>query len=51
VIEVRRILAGLTLGGLATCTFLGRTGRGCRPMTIIHEDIKAVQERDPAATS
>ena len=62
---IRKLLA-LTGLSVAACWFLGRGTRGCRPVngivgelsqdvhTAIDEiagDVKAVQERDPAATS
>ncbi len=62
---IRKLLALASLG-VAGCWFLGRGARGCRPTngvvgalsqdvhTAIDEitsDVKAVQERDPAATS
>ena len=51
---IRRLLALLGMG-VAGCWFLGRKARGCRPVNIaiqeIRSDVKAVQERDPAATS
>ena len=62
---LRRLLA-LTGAGLAACWFLGKGGRGCRPVSRaveelrrdvrtalaqIDEDVRAVKERDPAATS
>jgi len=51
VIEVLRRLAGLSVIGAAACSYLARSGRGCRPVQIIQEDVRAVRERDPAATS
>ncbi len=62
---VRKLLGALSLG-VASCWFLGRKARSCAPVNTlvetvrrdasravveIHDDIKAVQERDPAATS
>ena len=62
---IRKLLA-LSGLSVAACWFLGRGTRGCRPVngivgelsqdvhTAIDEiaaDVKAVQERDPAATS
>jgi serine O-acetyltransferase len=61
----RRLLGALSLG-VASCWFLGRKARSCAPVNAvveavrrdvtravveIHDDVKAVQERDPAATS
>jgi len=62
---LRKLLGALSLGA-ASCWFLGRKARSCalvntlvetvhrdasRAIAEIHDDIKAVQERDPAATS
>ncbi len=63
---VFRKLLGLASMGLAGCWFLGRRARGCTPVNAIVKglsrdvrtavdeisgDVKAVQDRDPAATS
>ena len=48
---VLRKLLGLAVTGAAACTCLSRTGRGCRAVEIMRDDVKAVKERDPAATS
>jgi len=63
---VFRKLLGIASMGIAGCWFLGRRARGCAPVNAIVEglgrdlhtavdeissDVKAVQERDPAATS
>jgi len=48
---MRRILLLTLVAGVALCQYLSRTRRGCAFMRMIHEDIEAVQERDPAATS
>ena len=63
---VFRKLLGIASLGIAGCWFLGRRARGCAPVnTVVKEmshdvhtavdeisrDVKAVQERDPAATS
>jgi serine O-acetyltransferase len=53
-VVIRRVFGalGLTVAG---CWFLGGKVRGCRPVTSaieqIRDDVTAVQERDPAATS
>jgi serine O-acetyltransferase len=48
-------LAGLATLGVAGFVFLGKGGRGCRPLRRaveeITSDVHAVKERDPAATS
>ncbi len=46
-----RKLTGLAALGSGVCLALSRKGLGYRAITIIREDIKAVQERDPAATN
>jgi serine O-acetyltransferase len=51
VIEVLRKLTGLTVMGTAACAALARSPYGRRAVEIIREDVKAVKERDPAATS
>ena len=63
---VFRKLLGIASLGIAGCWFLGRRARGCAPVNSvvkgftrdvhtavdeISRDVKAVQERDPAATS
>lgn len=63
---VFRKLLGLASMGVAGCWFLGRRARGCTPVNAIVKglsrdvhtavdeisgDVKAVQDRDPAATS
>ncbi len=51
---IRRVFGALGLA-VAGCWFLGGKVRGCRPVTSaieqIRDDVTAVQERDPAATS
>lgn len=51
---LRKLAAGLGLG-VAACALFGRTAPGCRVVSVaveqIREDVKAVKERDPAATS
>ena len=46
-----RRLAALAVIGAAACSYLARRGRGCSAVQIIQEDVRAVRERDPAATS
>ena len=50
-----RKLLGLFSLGVAGCYFLGGQTRGCRPVNTaiseIRSDVKAVKDRDPAATS
>lgn len=48
---MRRMVVLLIVAGLAVCRIMSRTRRGCAFMTMIGEDIEAVQQRDPAAVS
>ncbi len=53
-VVIRKLLAVLSLG-VAACYLIGGRTRGCRPVNTaideIRSDVKAVKERDPAATS
>ena len=49
--DVLRRMASLAVIGVAACSYLARRGLGCRAVQIIQEDVRAVRERDPAATT
>jgi serine O-acetyltransferase len=51
VIEVLRKTTGLAIMGAAACSTLAPSGLGRRAAKTISEDVQAVKERDPAATS
>jgi serine O-acetyltransferase len=51
VIEVLRKLTGLAIMGATACSVLAPSSVGRKAVSTISEDVKAVKERDPAATS
>jgi serine O-acetyltransferase len=51
VIEVLRKLTGLAIMGAAACSALAPSSFGRRAVSTIRDDVRAIKERDPAATS